>query len=130
MAAEEMGQISRRLRVAFAVTSVLFLAALAISPVKDSLREWKRYKRSYVSFAQTRPDTKRLLADYHPEIDQIWIPDMGVVDRCTTCHQGIAEPTLLDASVPHPFAPTRRYPTALAIGVAWFAIGVKGWQRK
>ncbi len=103
MAAEEMGQISRRLRVAFALTSVLFLAALAVSPVKDSLREWKRYKRSYVSFAQTRPDTKRLLADYRPEIDQIWVPDMGVVDRCTTCHQGIAEPTLLDASVPQPF---------------------------
>ena len=103
MPAEQMGQISRRLRLAFAVTSVVFLVALAISPVKDLLREWKRYKRAYVRFAQTRPDTKRLLADYHPEIDQIWIPEMGVVDRCTTCHQGIAEPSLLDPSVPQPF---------------------------
>ena len=67
------------------------------------MREWKRYKRAYVRFAQTRPDTKRLLADYRPEIDQIWIPEMGVVDRCTTCHQGIAQPSLLDASVPQPF---------------------------
>ena len=28
---------------------------------------------------------------------------MDVVDRCTTCHQGITQPTLLDASVPQPF---------------------------
>jgi cbb3-type cytochrome oxidase cytochrome c subunit len=71
--------------------------------VKDLLREWKHYKRSYVRFAETRPDSKRLLADYRPEIDQIWIPEMGVVDRCTTCHQGIAQPSLLDSSVPQPF---------------------------
>jgi mono/diheme cytochrome c family protein len=103
MPAEKMGQISRRLRLAFAVTSVLFVIALAVSPVKDSLREWKHYKRAYLRFAQTQPDTKRLLADYRPEIDQIWIPNMGVVDRCTTCHQGIAQPSLLDQSVPQPF---------------------------
>ncbi len=103
MPAEGMGQVSRRLRLTFAVASVLFVIALAISPVKDLLREWKRYKREYVSFAQTRPDTKRLLADYRPDIDQIWIPDLGVVDRCTTCHQGITQPSLLDASVPQPF---------------------------
>jgi mono/diheme cytochrome c family protein len=100
---EQMGRVSRRLRLALAVTSVLFVTSLAISPVKDSLREWKRYKRDYVRFAQTRPDTKRLLADFRPEIDQIWLPDMGVIDRCTTCHQGIAEPSLIDRSVPQPF---------------------------
>lgn len=103
MPAEGMGKISPRLRLTFALTSVLFLIALAISPVKDSLREWKHYKRSYVQFTQSRPDTKRLLADYRPEIDQIWLPDLGVVDRCTTCHQGIDEPSLLDATVPQPF---------------------------
>ncbi len=103
MSAENMGQITRRLRVVFAVTALVFVAALAISPVKDLLREWKRYKREYVNFAETRPDTKRLLADYRPDIDQIWIPDMGVVDRCPTCHQGITQVSLSDASVPQPF---------------------------
>jgi mono/diheme cytochrome c family protein len=103
MAAEEMGQSSRRMRLAFAVSSVIFVVVLAISPVKDLRREWKQYKRGYVRFAQTRPDTKRLLADFRPGIDQIWIPEMGVVDRCTTCHQGITLPTLADASVPQPY---------------------------
>ena len=103
MPAEDMGKLSGRLRLAFAVSSVIFVVTLAISPFKDLRREWKRYKRGYARFAQTRPDTKRLLADFHPGIDQIWIPEMGVVDRCTTCHQGIAQPSLAGASVPQPF---------------------------
>jgi mono/diheme cytochrome c family protein len=103
MPAEEKGRASYRLRQAFALSSVILVIVLAISPLKDLGREWKQYKREYARFAQTRPDTKRLLADFHPGIDQIWIPDMGVVDRCTTCHQGISQPSLAAANVPQPF---------------------------
>jgi mono/diheme cytochrome c family protein len=103
MPAEQMGKVSYRLRLAFAVSSVLFVIVLAISPLKDQLREWKHYKREYSRLAQSRRDTKRLLADFHPGIDQIWIPEMGVVDRCTTCHQGISQPSVAAASVPQPF---------------------------
>ena len=94
--------MSHRLRVAFAVASVLFLFVLAISPIKDLRMEWKQYRRGYIRFAQSRPDTKSLLADFHSGIDQIWIPEMGVLDRCTTCHQGISQPAL-GGSVPQPF---------------------------
>lgn len=103
MNAEEMGRVSRRFRMAFAISSVVFVSVLAISPVKDYFRAWKRYEKEYVRFAQTRPDTKRLVADFRAGIDQIWIPEMKVVDRCTTCHQGIAQSTLHDTSVPQPF---------------------------
>jgi mono/diheme cytochrome c family protein len=103
MPAEDMGKVTKRLRLIFAVSSVVFLVVLAISPVRDFLSDWRRYERDYVRFAESRPDTKRLLADFRPEIDQIWIPQMQVVDRCTTCHQGIARPSLADASVPQPF---------------------------
>ena len=103
MPAEEMGKVTNRLRWIFAVSSVVFLVVLAISPIRDYLSDWRRYERNYVRLAETRPDTKRLLADFRPEIDQIWIPQMQVVDRCTTCHQGITRPSLADASVPQPF---------------------------
>jgi mono/diheme cytochrome c family protein len=103
MGPEEMGKVTGRMRVAFALLSVVFVAVLAVSPVRDLRQEWKRTKRSYVRFAETRPDTKRLLADYRPDLDQIWIPEMNVVDRCTACHQGITQPSLADASVPQPF---------------------------
>jgi len=103
MSAEQMGKLTYRMRLVFALSSVLFLAVLAISPFKDYRREWKQYKRSYLRFAQGRPDTKKLLADYDPNIDQIWLPGMNVVDRCTTCHQGITQASLADNSVPEPF---------------------------
>ncbi|MBZ5552669.1 MAG: c-type cytochrome [Acidobacteriia bacterium] len=105
---EEMGRPSKGLRLAFAITSVVFLLVLAISPLKDLLQQWKRYKKEFVRFAQTRPDTKRLLADFHSGIDQIWIPNLNVVDRCSTCHLGITQPSLVDSSVPEPF---RGHPT-------------------
>jgi mono/diheme cytochrome c family protein len=116
MAAEEMGRITRRLRVASGVSSLLFVGVLAVSPVKDSLREWRRYKREYVHYAQSRPDTKLLLADIQPGVDQIWIPDMNVVDRCITCHQGITQAALRDASVPQPF---RAHPLIPHLPLAW-----------
>jgi len=104
MSAEEMGKVTNRTRLVFAISSLVFLAVLAISPLKDFSREWKQYKRSYLRYAQTRPDTKKLVADYRPEIDQIWLPAMNnVVDRCTTCHQGITQASLADPSVPQPF---------------------------
>ncbi len=98
MAAEDMGKVSQRVRIAFAISSVIFLAVLAVSPIKDTFREWRRYKREYVRFAQSRPDSKRLLADYQPNIEQIWVPQLDVVDRCVTCHQGLTQTSLQDTS--------------------------------
>jgi mono/diheme cytochrome c family protein len=98
-----MGKISKRLRIAFAVSSVVFLAVLAVSPVKDYLSEWRHYQKDFVKFVELRPDTKTLLADYHPGINQIWAPQMGVVDRCTSCHLGITQANLRDPNVPQPF---------------------------
>jgi mono/diheme cytochrome c family protein len=103
MPAEDMCKLTDRMRRVFTASSVLFLVVLAISPIKDFRQEWKQYKRSYMRFAQGRPDTKRLLADYHLSIDQIWLPGLNVVDRCTTCHQGIMQASLADRTVPQPF---------------------------
>ena len=103
MPAKDMGKLSEKLRLAFALSTVVCALVLAISPLKDFRAEWKHYKRWFVKFAQGRPDTKKLLADYSPNIDQVWLPGMNVADRCTTCHQGIMQASLADASVPQPF---------------------------
>jgi mono/diheme cytochrome c family protein len=103
MSKEQMGVVPKHLRAIFALVTVVFVAVLAISPVKDYFSEWKRFQRDYVRYAQTRSDTKALMASFHPGIDQIWIPEMKVVDRCTTCHIGISDPKLQDPSAPQPF---------------------------
>ena len=103
MGAEEMGKISRKLRFGFAAMSVAFLVVMAISPVKDALLSWRSFKRQYARFADSRPERKVLLADFQPGVDQIWVPQLAVVDRCTTCHQGLSQPSLTDSSVPNVF---------------------------
>ena len=103
MPAEQMGNIPKRLRVIYAVSTVIFVAVLAISPIRDHFAGWKRYEKGYAKFASTRANSRQLMADYHSGIDQIWLPKLNVTDRCTTCHQGISEPGLLDNSVPQPF---------------------------
>ena len=55
MLPEEMGKVTKRFRWAFAVSSVVFLAVLAVSPVREHLRSWKRYERDYVRFAGSGP---------------------------------------------------------------------------
>jgi mono/diheme cytochrome c family protein len=103
MPVEDMGKLSEKMRLTFAVSTIICVLVLAISPFKDFRAEWKHYKRWFVKYAQGRPDTKKLLADYSANIDQIWLPGMNVTDRCTTCHQGITQASLADASVPQPF---------------------------
>ena len=52
---------------------------------------------------------------------------MNVVDRCTTCHQGITQASLRGTSRCRSLsARTRRSLTTFAIGAAWFAIAGKG----
>ena len=58
MPAEDMGKLSEKLRLTFALSTVVCVLALAISPLKDFGAEWKYYKRWFVKYAQTRPDTK------------------------------------------------------------------------
>jgi mono/diheme cytochrome c family protein len=103
MPAEGMRKLSKKLRLVFTLSTVVCVLVLAISPLKDFRAEWKQYKRRFVKFAQGRSDTKKLLADYSQNIDQVWLPAMNVTDRCTTCHQGINQASLADASVPQPF---------------------------
>jgi mono/diheme cytochrome c family protein len=87
----------------FASVSMLLLISLAIAPTKDFFNQWRHYQRQYIKLIQGRSDGAALLRRYESGIHQIWIPELGVVDRCTTCHQGIAESSLENVSVPQPF---------------------------
>ncbi len=87
----------------FAWVSLLLTLSLAVAPTKDFFREWRHYQRQYSRFIETRPDAAALRVRMVSGIHQIWLPDLGVVDRCTTCHLGITEPTLAGPAVPQPF---------------------------
>jgi nitric oxide reductase subunit C len=94
----------------FAWASVLLLITLAIVPTKDFFNEWRHFQRQYVSFLSSRQDGVAMKHPFTGGIQQIWLPDLNVVDRCTTCHLAVTQKTLQGAtSVPEPY---RAHPPA------------------
>ena len=91
---------------AFGVVSLLLLISLAIAPAKNHFSEWRHYQQQYLTLIRGRGDAVTLQRHLQSGIQQIWLPDLGVVDRCTTCHVGLKEASLADVSS----QPFRRHP--------------------
>ncbi|HVI08058.1 MAG TPA: c-type cytochrome [Candidatus Binatia bacterium] len=94
---------------AFGVVSVVFLFSIAIAPAKNHFSEWRHYQHRYLTMIRNRTDANTLQRHFDGGIQQIWLPDLGVVDRCTSCHVAMKETTLRDVSTqpfrPHPVIP-------------------------
>jgi mono/diheme cytochrome c family protein len=91
---------------AFGIMSLLFLASLAIAPAKHFFSEWRHYQNGYLRMVRNRGDAATLQRHFEGGIQQIWLPEIGVVDRCTSCHVGLKEASLADVST----QPFRKHP--------------------
>lgn len=91
---------------AFGVVSIVLLLSLAIAPAKDYFSEWRHYQSQYVKLIHSRADAVTLQKHLQHGIQQIWIPEQNVVDRCTTCHVALKETTLTDVKL----QPFRKHP--------------------
>jgi len=103
---------SDRLWFWFAVSSVVFLIVLAVSPIKDYFREYRHYQNEYQRrLIQSASSLKELKQARAREVGvrQIWLPALdNHVDRCITCHLGVDDPRMAGASEPfrrHPRTP-------------------------
>lgn len=77
--------LGRRLR-ALAVVGVLFLAALAVAPLRPYFAEWRTVQQHYNTLARGAGMRTVPIA-----LQQIWKPDLGITDRCVSCHLGMGE---------------------------------------
>ena len=91
---------------AFGVVSLLLLLSLAIAPAKNYFSEWRHYQNQYLKMIRGRGEAVTLQRHFQGGIQQIWLPELGVVDRCTTCHVGLKEASLADVTT----QPFRRHP--------------------
>lgn len=85
---------------AFGSVSLLLLIALAVGYFQDQVKPWQVYQARYLRLVRTRSNAVELQKRFHGGIQQIWLPDQGVTDRCTTCHVALQEPSLQDAEQP------------------------------
>jgi mono/diheme cytochrome c family protein len=90
----------------FGVVSFLFLIVLAGAPAKNYFSDWRHYQHQYLRLIRDRGDATTLRRHFQGGIRQIWIPELGVVDRCMSCHVGLSEASLSDVSS----QPFRKHP--------------------
>jgi mono/diheme cytochrome c family protein len=96
----------------FASVSILLAVVASIAPTRDLFSEWHHYQRSYRRLIAERSDATRLQRRFQSGIQQIWIPEQHVVDRCMTCHVALQENVLADERT-QPFRPHPPMPHAL-----------------
>jgi mono/diheme cytochrome c family protein len=80
----------------FTVLGLLVGGLVVLAYYKDEYRDWKDYQKKFVQEEIRRAATpqQRALAEKIPiEIRQILLPDLNRVDRCTTCHLAVEDPS-------------------------------------
>ena len=97
---------------AFGSLGVVLLLSLAVVPARDHFREWYRYQKNYRSLIRGRDDALTLQRRLVTGVHQTWIPELAVVDRCTSCHVAMKEASLGDVKS-QPFLPHPPIPHAL-----------------
>lgn len=71
--------------ITFGVVSAVLLVSLAIAPAKNYFSDWRHYQKAYLKIASAR-QSGTLVRSFHGGLRQIWLPKLGVVDRCESCH--------------------------------------------
>ncbi len=92
----------------FGVVSLALLVSLAIAPSKNYFSDWRHYQKQYLSEAGKR-QSGTLVKSFHGGIRQTWVPKLGVVDRCESCHVNMngallganAQPFTKHPPIPH-----------------------------
>jgi mono/diheme cytochrome c family protein len=116
------------MRLLFAILSPVFLLLCVVAIRGEEKQEWGQYQTEFAQLFADRARAKlqevtaegdarqvarwqRIVSEvsnWQPEVKQVYIEDMKVADRCTTCHLGVDNPLFEDA--PEPF---RTHPGAL-----------------
>lgn len=113
------------MRITLGVLSVLFVALAAVAIWRQGRAPWvafqREYQRRYAVAAAAAAEREAKAGDKadaarwkarakamlqaRPALRQIYVPELGVADHCTSCHAGIDDP--LFANAPEPY---RRHP--------------------
>ena len=89
----------------FTVLGLLVSVLVVVGYYRDEYREWKDYQAKFIKEEIRRAATpqQRALAESTPvQIRQILLSDLNRVDRCTTCHLAVEDPTY--GGYPQPLA--------------------------
>jgi mono/diheme cytochrome c family protein len=89
----------------FPVLGLLVGVLVTLGYYRDEYREWKSYQRKYIQeeIRRAANPQQRAQADRIPlQVRQVLLPDLKRVDRCTTCHLAVEDPSY--GGYPQPMA--------------------------
>ncbi len=104
----------RKLYPWFMLLGLTIGALVVVAFYKDQHREWKDWQRQYVKDEIARaatPEQKADAARTPVELRQVVLPDLDRVDRCTSCHVAVEDPTYAGFPLPLSYHPNHdRHP--------------------
>lgn len=93
---------SPRLHITFAILAVAFLLMFSWVLIGEETAEWRTMQAQFGRLESAVKNPHQLAQAAHVGgLRQIWVESLGRVDRCTSCHLGIDDPTF--ATAPQPF---------------------------
>jgi cbb3-type cytochrome oxidase cytochrome c subunit len=84
----KMQQVSRPELVVLLIVALAGAVAIGAVIFREESPDWKYYQREFRAIVAERVGGVEP-AQIPAGIQQIWVEDLGRVDRCTTCHQGL-----------------------------------------
>ena len=84
--------------------SVLFFGLVIAGVVYEERSDWRPIQARFRGILEQHGQVRAARA-FTPGIRQLWLPQLGRVDRCVTCHLGYEWGGTLPASLPAPLAP-------------------------
>ncbi len=89
--------------------SLLFFALVLAGLLREVRTDWRPIQDRFVQVLEQHGQV-RAARSFTLGIRQIWVPALGRVDRCVTCHLGYEWGGTLPATVPAPLAPHPELP--------------------
>ena len=89
----------------FTALGLLVGSLVVVGYYRDEFRDWKDYQRRFQReelHRATTPEQRALAENLPLQVRQILLPDLNRVDRCTTCHLAVEDPSY--GGYPQPLA--------------------------
>jgi cytochrome c2 len=84
--------------------SLVFFALVVAAVVREERSEWRPIQVRFRGVLEQHGQVRAARA-FTPGVRQLWLPELGRVDRCVTCHLGYEWAGTLPASLGVPLAP-------------------------
>lgn len=91
---------SRTIQILILVLVIVLLALVVFMLRTDFTQEWRSHQEKFKSIVAAKLGEEKA-AEVPTGIQQIWLPDLGVTDRCVTCHMGVTWKGLEDEYIPY-----------------------------